>query len=266
MKKINLFLFLSFCLVPAVGGEELKLYYTSPAAEWVEALPLGNSRMGAMVYGHPVHEELQLNEETFWAGSPHRNDNPLAAGALAKVRRLIFEGKNQEAQDLVNATFFTPSHGMPYQTIGSLHLHFPDHAGYSDYSRELDLEKAVATTRYRANGVNYVRETFASLTDHVVLMRITADRPKALSFAVDYTSPAEHTVKARDGKLVLTGKGADHETIPGKLRVENQAYVKTADGKVTLRKGQILVEEASEVILYMAAATNFVHYNRIDGN
>ena len=124
----------------------------------------------------------------------------------------------------------------------------------------------MATTRYRANGVNYVRETFASLTDHVVLMRITADRPKALSFAVDYTSPAEHTVKARDGKLVLTGKGADQQTIPGKLRVENQAYVKTADGKVTLRKGQILVEEASEVILYMAAATNFVHYNRIDGN
>jgi alpha-L-fucosidase 2 len=266
MKKINLSLFLSFYTLFAVCGEDLKLWYSSPASEWVEALPLGNSRLGVMLYGHPEHEELQLNEETFWAGSPYRNENPDALAALPEVRRLIFEGRNMEAQELAGARFFSASHGMPYQTIGSLHLHFPGHADYSDYYRELDIEHAVATTRYRANGVDYTRQTFASLTDHVILMRLTASQPGALSFAADYTSPLEHTVKAREGKLILTGKGAGHETVPGKLRVENQVCVKATDGKVTLSNGQILVRGATSAILYISAATNFVNYKRIDGN
>ncbi|MDR2809327.1 MAG: glycoside hydrolase N-terminal domain-containing protein [Tannerellaceae bacterium] len=265
MKKINLSL-LFLLAVCAIYGEELKLWYSRPATEWVEALPLGNSQQGAMLYGNPTHEELQLNEETFWAGSPHRNNNPKALAALPEVRRLIFEGKNMEAQQLAGATFFSASHGMPYLPAGSLHVHFPDHTDYSDYYRELNIENAVATVRYRANGVNFTRETFASLTDHVILMRITADRPKALNFSIDYTSPLEHTVKAKDGKLILVGKGKEHETIPGKLRIENQVYVKATDGKVTVNKEQIVVKEATTAILYVAAATNFVNYKRIDGN
>ncbi|MDR2389917.1 MAG: glycoside hydrolase family 95 protein [Tannerellaceae bacterium] len=264
MKKI--LLFLSLYPLFTVCGEELKLWYSSPASEWVEALPIGNSRLGAMVYGRPEYEELQLNEETFWAGSPHRNDNPEALKALPEVRRLIFEGKNMEAQELAGDKFFTASHGMPYQTIGSLHLHFPGHSAYSDYYRELDLENAVTLTRYRSGGVTYTRETFASLTGQVILMRITASQPRSLNFSVTYSSPSEHTVKAKDGKLILTEKGATHETIPGKLHAETQTLVKTTHGKVKTDNRQILVEGASEAILYISAATNFVNYKRIDAN
>jgi alpha-L-fucosidase 2 len=267
MKKICLSLLLSVCILPSVRGEELKLRYSSPASEWVEALPLGNSRLGVMVYGNPVDEELQLNEETFWGGSPHRNDNPQALAALPEVRRLIFEGKNTEAQKLTGEKFFSASHGMPYQTVGSLRLHFAGHEEYSDYYRDLNLENAVATTRYRVNGVTYTRETFVSFTDNAVIMRITADRPKALNFTVDYSSPLkDYTVKSNGDKLILAGKGADHETIPGKLRVENQVCVKTSDGKVTLSRQQISVKDATTAILYSTAATNFVDYKTIDGN
>ena len=123
---------------------EFKLKYDQPAKIWEEALPLGNSRLGVMVYGIPQREELQLNEETIWAGSPYRNENEKALHALPEARKLIFEGKTKEADQLVNETFFTRTHGMPYQTAGSVILDFPGHENYQDYYRELDINKAVA--------------------------------------------------------------------------------------------------------------------------
>jgi alpha-L-fucosidase 2 len=121
----------------------LKLWYNHPARRWVEALPVGNGRLGAMIYGDPSNEIVQLNENTVWAGQPNRNDNSDAKEALPQVRKLIFEGKYKEAQDLVNQKFISKiSHGMPYQTVGDLHLIYPGHEKYSDYYRELDIEKA----------------------------------------------------------------------------------------------------------------------------
>ncbi|MDH6304903.1 alpha-L-fucosidase 2 [Parabacteroides sp. PF5-5] len=266
MKRSYLCVCLSILVVFVTRAEELKLWYSQPATEWVEALPLGNSRLGVMVYGNPANEELQLNEETFWAGSPHQNGSKDALAALPEVRGLIFEGKSLEAQELIQKNFKKPSDGMPYLTIGSLHLHFPGHEQFTNYYRDLNINNAVATTRYQANGVTYTREVFTSFTDHVIIMRISADQPKALNFTVDYSSPLEHTVKAKSGKLVLNGKGTDHETIPGKLRIENQAYVKAEGGTVKVTNQQISVKDASSAILYISAATNFVNYKTINAN
>ena len=147
MKKFLLFWIPALLLLIGCAAQDdtlLKLWYVSPAKQWTEALPVGNGRLGAMVFGDPCNEVIQLNENTVWAGQPNRNDNPDAKGALPEVRKLIFEGKYKEAQDLVNRTMISKtSHGMPYQTVGNLKLSFPGHEDYSGYYRELDIEKAV---------------------------------------------------------------------------------------------------------------------------
>lgn len=266
MKKICLILFVWFEVSMVLSAEELKLWYSQPATEWVEALPLGNSRLGVMVYGHPADERLQLNEETFWAGSPHTNDSKDALDILPEIRRLIFEGKRQEAQDLIQSKFRHVSNGMPYLTTGSLCLHFPGHEDFTGYYRDLDIENAIATVRYKIAEVTYTREVFTSFTDDVVVVRIVSDTPKALNFTANYTSPIEHTVRAKNKKLVLTAKGTDHESIPGKLQLENQVCVKTDDGKVTVNEDHISVQGATVATLYISAATNFVDYKTINGN
>jgi len=265
MQKL-LFLYLPiFFYCSIVCSQNLKLQYNQPASEWVEALPLGNSRLGIMVYGDPIHERLQLNEETVWAGSPYQNNNPEALKTLPQVRRLIFENKNEEAQTLIQKTFTTPHNGMPYQTIGSLHLHFEGHNNYTDYQRELDIERAVATIRYKVNEVSYTRELFTSFTDQVVIMHLSSDTPGSISFTANYSSPLQHTVSQKKNKLILSAQGGDHEGIPGKVRVENQVYVETAGGEVKIIDGKLTVTNATTATLYSSAATNFINYKDISG-
>lgn len=249
-----------------VKADDLKLWYKQPAHEWVEALPLGNSRLGVMVYGNPEQEELQLNEETVWGGGPHRNDNPDALKALSGVRRLIFEGKEEQAFDIINKDFRTPRNGMPYQTIGSVKLNFAGHDTYSDYYRDLDISRAVATTRYTVNGTVFTRELFTSFTDNVVIMRITADKPGKLNFTASYSSPLDHTVSVKADKLILRGKGAEHEGVPGAIRVENQLLIRATDGKVKAGDNQISVSGATVATLYISAATNFINYRDVSAD
>ena len=146
-----------FCIIPInkqpCFRTGLKLWYSQPAQNWSEALPIGNSRLGAMVYGGIEREELQLNEETFWAGSPYNNNNPNAIHVLPVVRKLIFEGRNKEAQRLIDANFLTQQHGMSYLTLGSLYLEFPEHQNASGFYRDLNLENATTTTRYQVDDV-----------------------------------------------------------------------------------------------------------------
>lgn len=253
---------ITFCFSTA-SAKDLKLAYTAPAKEWVEALPLGNSRMGAMIYGGVCNDEIQLNEETFWAGGPYRNDNPEAKEALSRIRDLIFAGQNSEAQNLVDKTFATPRNGMPYQTIGSVMLHFEHGNEYSDYYRELDLERAITTTRYRANGVEYVREAFASLTDGVIIYRITANNPKAISFIANYQSPLPHEVTKKGNVLQLDAKGVDHEGVKGAVRVNNQMQIKASGGVVKVNSDHITVKGADAVTIYLSAATNFHDYRTV---
>jgi alpha-L-fucosidase 2 len=266
MKKHLLLVGACVWMMLSTHAQNLKLWYQQPAKTWVEALPVGNSSMGAMVYGGTSREELQLNEETLWGGGPYRNDNPKALESLAEVRNLIFSGKTMDAQNLIDQTFYTGRNGMPYQTIGSLIIEAPGHEKAKNYYRDLDLERAVATTRYQVNGVNFQREVFASFPDRVIIVRFTADKPGELNFKVSYDSPLQSTVEKQGKKLVLRGKGGDHEGVKGVIEVETQSQVIAEGGKVSLTDKYISVEHATAATLYIAAATNFVNYHNVKGN
>lgn len=266
MKKHLLLVGACVWMMLSTHAQNLKLWYQQPAKTWVEALPVGNSSMGAMVYGGTSREELQLNEETLWGGGPYRNDNPKALESLAEVRNLIFSGKTMDAQNLIDQTFYTGRNGMPYQTIGSLIIEAPSHEKAKNYYRDLDLERAVATTRYQVDGVNFQREVFASFPDRVIIVRFTTDKPGELNFKVSYDSPLQSTVRKLGKKLVLRGKGGDHEGVKGVIEVETQSQVIAEGGKVSLTDKYISVEHATAATLYIAAATNFVNYHNVKGN
>lgn len=263
-KVFFLLVVLSYSL--SVSADDLKLWYSQPAKTWTEALPLGNSRLGVMVFGGAGNEELQLNEETVWGGGPHRNDNPNALQVLPQVRQLVFEGRYREAQDLVSRNFETPRNGMPYQTLGSLMLNFPGHESATDYYRDLDIENAVATVRYKAGGVTYTREVLSSFTDNVVIVRLTADKPGSISFAASFQSPLDHGVKSWNKRLVLTAKGKEHEGVPGAIRTETQVEARNDGGRVIVKGQSLRVEGADAVTLYISSATNFISYKNVSGN
>lgn len=266
MKKHLLLVGACVWMMLSAHAQNLKLWYQQPAKTWVEALPVGNSSMGAMVYGGTSREELQLNEETLWGGGPYRNDNPKALESLAEVRNLIFSGKTMDAQNQIDQTFYTGRNGMPYQTIGSLIIEAPGHEKAKNYYRDLNLERAVATTRYQVDGVNFQREVFASFPDRVIIVRFTTDKPGELNFKVSYDSPLQSTVRKQGKKLVLRGKGGDHEGVKGVIEVETQSQVIAEGGKVSLTDKYISVEHATAATLYIAAATNFVNYHNVKGN
>lgn len=262
----RIILFFSVLCTFCAHAQELKLWYANPANVWVEALPLGNGRLGCMTFGGTATEELQLNEETFWAGGPHRNDSPTALENLPKVRELIFAGKNREAQNLINKTFLTKTWGMPYQTIGSLKLSFPGHEAVSNYRRELDIERAVTTTTYQLDGVRFKREIITSFADDVIIMHITADKPASISFTARYESPINITTSKRGQTLVLKGCGQDHEGVKGMVRMETHTQAKAEGGRVSLTDSTLTVNAADAVTLYVSIGTNFENYLSVNGN
>lgn len=253
---------------------DLLLWYDRPATYWEEALPLGNGRLGAMVYGNPEKEEIQLNEETVSAGFPYKNYNPEAKEALPEIRRLIFAGRYAEAQKLGGEKVLSKNgFGKPYQTVGSLRLHFNGHGEYTAYRRELDLERAVATTTYTVDGVTYKRETFVSLTDDLVIVRLTASRPSMLTFDVSMDCP-QMVERGSAGSCLLymqgvtkgEGKG-DRGKIPGKLKFRADLRIDNQGGKVMAVDSCMLrVSDATSVTLYIAMASNFVNYKDISGD
>ena len=188
MKRLFTTLLICACTVIAVNAQQHKLWYSKPANHWLEALPLGNSHLGAMVYGGTNIEQIQLNEETFWSGSPHDNNSPDAKLALKDVRRLIFAGKEEEAQAIIDHSFFIGPHGQKFLPLGNLNLNF-DYQSNSEpthYRRELSLADALNTTSFEIDGVRYERIVFASQADNAVVVQITASKKKALNFAVSY--------------------------------------------------------------------------------
>jgi len=269
-KLIGILTSIVTCTICLQAQQEYKLWYDRPAGKWIEALPLGNGRLGAMVYGDPSNEEIQLNEETVWGGSPHNNTNTKAKDALAEIRRLIFDGKNMEATDLCGKTISSPrAKGMPYQTAGSLHLDFGNFRSYANYYRELDLDRAVTTTRFTSGDVDYVRETITSLNNDVILMRLTASKPGSISFTARYTSPMPDTKRSvtTDGLLVLEGKGSDHEGIEGKIRYATLLQCQLDGGR---QKSQgdtaLVVSKANSVLLCISIGTNFKNNKDISGD
>ena len=264
-RLIGLCIVCACCLM--AKADDLKLWYQQPAKVWTEALPLGNSRLGAMVYGGVVNEQIQLNEETVWGGGPHRNDSPKAFGVLPKVRELIFAGREKEAEKVMADNFFTGQHGMPFQTIGSLMLEFDGHADYSNYRRDLDLERAVASVRYKIGEVNYTRTIFTSLVDNALIIRIEADKPGAVNFTTRYSTPyKEYEIKKNGKSLLLSGHGSAHEGIPGAIRFETRTQIKAEKGKVNVTNDCIEVKGADAAVIYVTAATNFVNYKDVSAN
>jgi len=250
----------------SIIAQQNTLWYNKPAKVWEEALPLGNSRIGAMVYGNPVRDEIQLNEETIWGGGPCRNDNPNALNVLPQVRQLIFDGKNKDAEGLINSNFVTRVHGMPFQTAGSVILNFPGHDAYSGLYRELDINRAVATTTYTLNGVKYTREAFSSFADDVFIMKISANKKAVLTFDLSYSSPVKNIVKSVGSCLVLEGQGSNHEGIEGVIRYQTHTTIKNDGGSVVYSDSKISVNNATSVIIYVSIATNFVDYKTVNAD
>jgi alpha-L-fucosidase 2 len=254
--------------------EKLKLWYSQPASVWNEALPIGNGRLGAMIFGNPCTEIIQLNENTVWAGQPNRNDNLEAKAALPEVRKLIFEGKYKEAQDLVNQEIISKtSHGMAYQTVGNLKLNFPGHDNYSNYYRELDIENAVASSRYNHNGVNFTTKVFSSFPDQVIVARISADKAGSINFSATMDRPTAKdnvpTCKVKsDGnsELVLSGITSDQDGVKGAVNFIAKVKILTSGGSVSATDTSLNVNNADMVTIYISIATNFNNYHDISGN
>ncbi|HEY6528284.1 MAG TPA: glycoside hydrolase family 95 protein [Cellvibrionaceae bacterium] len=261
-------LLITFIGIKKAHCEGQKLWYTQPAHTWEEALPLGNGRIGAMVYGGAERETIQLNEDTFWAGGPHNNLNPAAASALPQIRTLINKGNYREASALAEKSITSPGpQGMPYQSAGILDIQFAGHERFTDYYRELDLDQAVARTRYSVNGVIFQREIFTSFVDQVVVIRLQASRKTALNFSVGLSHPDGMDVTAAaDLSLLMQGVSADHEGIKGQVKLANVARVLHLDGEVRLQSKRLSITNASEAVIVIAMATNFVNYHDLTGN
>ena len=247
------------------AGQVHKLWYDTPAQVWTEALPLGNGRLGAMVYGNPANEQIQLNEETIWAGRPNNNANPEAREWIPKIQKLVFEGKYREAQDMCTAHVKSATNqGMPYQPFGDLRISFPGHGRYDNYYRELSLDSARTVVRYSVDGVNYTRETFASFPDQVVITCITSDRPGSVTFNASLTTPHPDVMIASEGdEITLSGISSNHEGLKGKVEFQGRVTAVPKGGRMTSRDGVITVENADEAVIYISIATNFNNYKDI---
>ena len=267
MKKILLTLLLSTTLWTAEAQE--KLWYDKPATNWLEALPIGNSHLGAMIYGQTDGETIQLNEETFWSGSPHNNNSPEAKAHLQEVRDSIFAGKEEAAHTIIDKYFFKGPHGMRFLPLGKLELYGGiDFEQTSHFRRELNLEDAVCTTTFKnkLNGVTYTREVFASQADNVIVMRLKADKKGKLDFSLaHWCSGLKNSSHVKDGELVATIQNVEQEGIPGGLTAEIRALVKS-DGQWDNTPDMIVVKGATEATIYITAATNFVNYQDISGH
>lgn len=249
--------------------QEYKLWYDRPAQVWTEALPLGNGRLGAMVYGTPGVEQIQLNEETIWAGRPNNNANPDALKYIPIVRELIFAGNYLEAQALATEKVMAKSNsGMPYQSFGDLRIAFPGHTRYRNYYRELSLDSARTIVSYEVDGVRYKRETITSFIDQVVMVRLTADCPGMITFNTQLTSPHQDVIINSEERncVTLSGVSSWHEGLKGKVEFQGRLTALNNGGKITCTDGILSVERADEAVLYVSIATNFNTYQDITGN
>jgi alpha-L-fucosidase 2 len=262
----------------------LSLWYREPAAdrplvprptgrgataEWVRALPVGNGRIGAMVFGGVVNERLQLNEDTLWAGRPYDPVNPEAKDALPEVRRLLAAGQYREAAQLTGQKVMAkPLAQMPYQVLGDLWLSFPTVATVEQYRRDLDVATATTRVSYTAGGVSFTREVFASAPDDVIVVRLTANRPGQISFESRLVTPQRATtVATADGDLVMRGRNgdgngatADGQPMTGALTFEARVRILPTGGTRTAAGDAISVRNADAVTLLISAATSYKNF------
>ncbi|MBK9314653.1 MAG: glycoside hydrolase family 95 protein [Acidobacteria bacterium] len=241
----------------------LSLRYTRPAREWVEALPVGNGRLGAMVYGDPGIERLQFNEDTVWQGEPRNYAHPGAYKALDPIRQLLWAGKQAEAEALAMRDFMSvPVRQKAYQAFADLLLHFPglEIEAVRNYRRELNLDTAIATVEFESSGARYRREVLASYPDQVLAVRVTASQPGKINCSALFR-PAHSNSLTRainQNELSLTGGVAD-----GAIKFESRLFAKAEGGTIRTTERSIEIAGADTVTFYLAAATNFRNYKDV---
>ena len=242
-----------------------RLWYDQPAKIWLEALPVGNGRLGGMVYGGPAVDEIQLNEDSFWSGGPHNNNSSSAASNLKKVRDYIFKGQEKQAEDLINQTFIKGPHGQKYLTLGSLKL---THAGIANnkvenYRRELDLSTALSTVSFDQDGHHYSRTTFATMLDSIIVMRLEADTLSTFTLRHNIVSGLSRSFNKSDDGWVVYVNGVDHEGVTAKLYASLRYRVES-DGEVVYgTAGTVTVSNYTWATVYVSAATNYVNYKTV---
>ena len=254
---LAIFLIATFNVSSQKPDPGLKIWFTRPAENWNEALPVGNGRLGAMVFGGIENERLQLNEESVWTGQPRWDANPDALKNLPKVRQLLFEGKYREAEKLAQNGIlgsFKRDDASTYQTLGDLTFDFDRLRGVSNYRRELDIEEAVARVKYSSGQVNYLREIFSSAPDQAIVARFTADKDGALTFTVRLSRPGN--------KAFITATGSEiilKEHVGDGIGVKMEARMRlVADGgKVICGGDSIRIEKANSASIFLTAATDY---------
>lgn len=254
------------------------LWHKKPAEEWENAFPVGNGRLGAMVYGGIKEEKIQLNEDTYWSGGPYSTVVKGGYKELPKIQKLIFEGKPLEAHKIFGRYLMGyPVEQQKYQSLANLHLFFNEDLEAKNYKRWLDLSEGIAGVEYTINGVTYLREVLSSHVDQTIAIRLTASKPGMISFDTELRGVrnSAHSNYATDyfrmdgkgeNELILTGKSADYLGIEGKLRYEARAQIH-ADGGTVERVGtRIKVANSNSVTILFVAATNFINYKDVSGN
>ncbi|HOV99783.1 MAG TPA: glycoside hydrolase family 95 protein, partial [Bacteroidota bacterium] len=250
----------------------MKLWYQSPASIWEEALPIGNGRLAAMVYGGIETEKIQLNEETVWAGEPGNNIQSEIRSHLPEIRALIFEGKYKEAQDLADR--YLPldiggknNYGMCYQPVGNLIMTFPDMNNIQNYYRELDIASALCKVTYQSNGINFKREMFASFSDDVIVIEFSADKPASISCTLGLNSPhTKQKVSVNSNEIILEGTSGSHENKIGKINFVAILKPRIVGGSIHPTDSSLVITSADRVIVFISIGTNFKNYQDISGN
>ena len=255
----------------------MKLWYREPAEKWTEALPIGNGRLGAMVFGGVAEERLQLNDDTLWSGSPKDWNNPRAKEVLPELRKLIFEGKYTEA-DLLTKDMLGP-YTQNYLPLCDLKISFHTEDKIESYERSLDLEKGIARVEYVIDNVRYTREVFSSFPDQTIVMRIQASEREKLAFSARLESLLPYEISISDEVLVLKGVCPENsepnyyqsEDVFGDLgesnaiHFEGQVSIQHCDGAIHIDSDGLHVREASTVTLLFTAATSFNGYDKLPG-
>ncbi len=251
----------------------LRLWYQEPALVWDEALPIGNGRLGAMIYGGVAKDAIQFNEETLWTGQPHDYARKDAYKQLNTIRQYLNENNQSKAHQLANAKFMsTPIGQQAYQPFGNILLEFPDHTNATNYQRDLSLSDALATVSYQVGTVSYKREFIASAPDNAIIIHLSASQNAALNFTVGMDCPhisKQITVEGKQ-RIVLSGKANNYTGKPNypssKINFESILYIENEGGELITEGNKVKVSNATNVTLKLVAATSFVNYHDISAD
>ena len=265
----------SSALAQSADDPAMTLWYRQPADNWLQAMPMGNGILGAMVFGKTDHERIALNEGTFWSGRPHDYNNPDAIHYFPKIRDLVFAGKFQEAEKMADEHFFgVPAAQQAYEPIGDLNLDFDGSNEVGDYRRSLDIEAGVATIRYRSGDATYTREVFVSYPDRVIVVHLTCDKPGRISLGASFKSPYLDQMSASGSDLLMDGtwRGPMRPapliaTVDGKgIRFRAALRAIPQGGQISADQSGLHIKNADAATLLVSIATSFVNYHDISGD